>query len=56
MNTHSAREYTMFAPAQLCAVGVISGLATRMTFTRVEGDIEKVYYTIIPASSLTFVL
>jgi hypothetical protein len=36
MNTRSAREYIMFAPAQLCATGVNSGLATRVTLIRVS--------------------
>jgi hypothetical protein len=47
MNTRSAREYTMFIPAQLLRNCVSSGLVTRVTLTplsrpRLE---ESIYYT-----------
>jgi hypothetical protein len=38
MDTRSAHEYTMFAPELLCATGVSSGLATRVTVTRMSED------------------
>jgi hypothetical protein len=34
--TRSARKYTIFAPARLCATGVSSGLATKVTLNRVS--------------------
>jgi hypothetical protein len=46
MNTHSARKYTMFTPAQLLATGMSSSLATRVTVTHVSQGMfrEFIYY------------
>jgi hypothetical protein len=46
-NTHSALAYTMLAHAQLCAAGLISGLATRVTVTSVKESVGRVHYLLL---------
>lgn len=57
MNTRSARVYTVFALAYVCAADVGSGLATSVTLIRVSewGSWENLLQRGAPASSLIFV-
>jgi hypothetical protein len=55
IHRRSAREYTMFAPAQFCATGVSSGLATRVTLTRASTvGFRRIYYTWVDLLLISF--